>query len=161
MTDSIYSAEQVKAFKQGLVRLAEEPRTQFSKRQTVEELFEDIAVALEGHTYQEVALRLRERGFDISKGSLKQYFTRIRRQRKRSGGSKQRRQQRRRSSATTRRRQVKPDVKPEVKPEVNGHGQANHEGDRGVDHSSVNGDGGRREGPRPVPQGRDEPEFAY
>jgi hypothetical protein len=157
MTDSIYSAEQVKAFKQGLVRLAEEPRTQFSKRQTVEELFEDIAVALEDHTYQEVALRLRERGFDISKGSLKQYFTRIRRQRKQSGDSKQRRQQRRRSSSTARRHQVKPDVKPDV----NGHGQANRQGDRGVDRSSVNGDGERREGPRSVPQGRDEPEFAY
>jgi hypothetical protein len=157
MTDSIYSAEQVKAFKQGLVRLAEEPRTQFSKRQTVEELFEDIAVALEDHTYQEVALRLRERGFDISKGSLKQYFTRIRRQRKQSGDSKQRRQQRRRSSSTARRHQVKPDVKPDV----NGHGQANRQGDRGVDRSSVNGNEGQREGPRSVPQGRDEPEFAY
>ncbi len=78
MTESVYSREQVNDWQQRLTTIAQQPRTTFTKKQVVEELFDTIEQALETRSYQEVADSLEEWGLEISEGSLKQYLSRYR-----------------------------------------------------------------------------------
>ncbi|MEO0707579.1 MAG: hypothetical protein AAF050_18200 [Cyanobacteria bacterium J06649_5] len=79
MTDVLYSREQVEAWQQNLEKIAQLPRTSFTKKQAVEALIKDIEAALKNRSYQEVAKTLKKDGLDITAGSLKQYVTRYRR----------------------------------------------------------------------------------
>ena len=103
MADAFYSPDQLQRFQQCLVELAQEPPTQFSKKQVIEALFDDIQSALHIHSYEHVAQRLRNEGLEISTGSLKQYFTRTRRERQGKGAGKHKRT-----------KKAKPSVMPEA-----------------------------------------------
>lgn len=81
MAEVFYSLDQLDWFRIRLVQLAQEPASRFSKRQVIESLFDELQAALEKHSYDYVAEHLREDGFEITTGSLKQYFTRTRRER--------------------------------------------------------------------------------
>ena len=78
MVEQVYSRSQVDEWRNNLERIANEPRTSFTKRQAVEELIDTIEVALVTRSYAEVAASLVSWGLDISEGSLKQYVTRTR-----------------------------------------------------------------------------------
>ena len=78
MVEQVYSRSQVDEWRNNLERIANEPRTSFTKRQAVEELIDTIEVALVTRSYAEVAASLVSWGLDISEGSLKQYVTRFR-----------------------------------------------------------------------------------
>ena len=82
MADALYSRDQVDDWQSKLTVIAQQPRTTFTKRQVVEELFDTIEQALETRSYKEVADSLEEWGLDISEGSLKQYLARLRKARK-------------------------------------------------------------------------------
>ena len=78
MADALYSRDQVDDWQQKLEVIAQQPRTSFTKRQVVEELFDTIEQALETRSYKEVADSLEDWGLDISEGALKQYLARLR-----------------------------------------------------------------------------------
>ena len=78
MAEAIYSRDQVDDWQHKLEVIAQQPRTTFTKRQVVEELFDTIKQALETRSYKEVADSLGDWGLDISEGSLKQYLARLR-----------------------------------------------------------------------------------
>ena len=82
MADALYSRDQVDDWQSKLEVIAQQPRTTFTKRQVVEELFDTIERALETRSYKEVADSLGDWGLDISEGSLKQYLARLRKARK-------------------------------------------------------------------------------
>ena len=82
MADALYSRNQVDDWQSKLTVIAQQPRTTFTKRQVVEELFDTIEQALETRSYKEVADSLEDWGLDISEGSLKQYLARLRKARK-------------------------------------------------------------------------------
>ena len=82
MAEAVYSRDQVDDWQSRLIVIAQQPRTTFTKRQVVEELFDAIEQALETRSYKEVADSLEDWGLDISEGSLKQYLARLRRERK-------------------------------------------------------------------------------
>ena len=82
MTEAVYSRDQVDDWQSKLEVIAQQPRTTFTKRQVVEELFDAIEQALETRSYKEVADSLEDWGLDISEGSLKQYLARLRKARK-------------------------------------------------------------------------------
>ena len=86
MADRKFSAQLIEKGAQGLKALAKKPRTQFTVRETVEALFDDIEAALQNHGYAEVAAQLQQDGISIAKGTLKNYFLEI--QRERSGNKK-------------------------------------------------------------------------
>ncbi len=81
MAETIYSREQIDEWLTKLDKLAEKPRTRFTKRQVVEAMIEEIEQALAAHSYDEVADSLKSWGFDIPSGSLKQYVNAYRRSR--------------------------------------------------------------------------------
>ena len=82
MADAVYSRDQVERWQQKLEKIARLPRTTFTKKQVVEELFEGIEKALETRSYDEVAQALAADGLDISAGSLTQYVSKYRRSHK-------------------------------------------------------------------------------
>ena len=82
MAEAVYSRDQVDDWQSKLTVIAQQPRTTFTKRQVVEELFDAIEQALETRSYNEVADSLEDWGLDISEGSLKQYLSRLRKERK-------------------------------------------------------------------------------
>lgn len=82
MADALYSRDQVDDWQSKLTVIAQQPRTTFTKRQVVEELFDTIEQALETRSYKEVADSLEDWGLDISEGALKQYLARLRKARK-------------------------------------------------------------------------------
>ena len=91
MADALYSRDQVDDWQQRLEVIAQQPRTTFTKRQVVEELFDTIEQALETRSYQEVADSLADWGLDISEGSLKQYLARLRKAQKTKASSSRKR----------------------------------------------------------------------
>lgn len=96
MTQEVYTTGQVEQWGEKLQELAQKPRTSFSKKEVVESLLEPIAIALVNHSYEEVAHHLTEWGLEISAGSLKQYVTRL--QRERSGQRQGKGESKRKSS---------------------------------------------------------------
>ncbi len=80
--DKFYSLEDVDTLQSQLKDFSYTPRTQFSKKQVVETLIEDIEEALEDHPYEQVAEKLKEWNFDISASSLRQYVSAYRRKHK-------------------------------------------------------------------------------
>ena len=82
MADAVYSRDQVERWQQKLEKIARLPRTTFTKKQVVEELFDGIEKALETRSYDEVAQALAADGLDISAGSLTQYVSKYRRSHK-------------------------------------------------------------------------------
>ena len=87
MADALYSRDQVDDWQHKLEVIAQQPRTTFTKRQVVEELFDTIEQALETRSYKEVADSLEDWGLDISEGALKQYLARLRKARKTKAAS--------------------------------------------------------------------------
>ncbi|MGB3295699.1 MAG: hypothetical protein WBB01_22170, partial [Phormidesmis sp.] len=79
MTEAVYSRKQIDEWQTKLAKLAEKPRTRFTKKQAVETLIEQIEQALMSHPYDQVAENMKEWGLDISPGSLKQYVNAYRR----------------------------------------------------------------------------------
>ena len=80
MAEEIYSKEQINDWQTQLKDFAKTPRTRFSKKQAVYAMIDEIESALAAHPYEQVAEKLRESGFDIAAGSLKQYVNAYRRE---------------------------------------------------------------------------------
>ena len=80
MAETIYSSEQISSWQSEMKSFAQTPRTQFTKKQAVAALIQEIEASLENHPYSEVADKLRKLGLDISKGLLKQYVNTYRRE---------------------------------------------------------------------------------
>jgi hypothetical protein len=80
MAEEIYSKEQINDWQTQLKDFAKTPRTRFSKKQAVYAMIDEVEAALESHPYDQVAEKLRESGFDIAAGSLKQYVNAYRRE---------------------------------------------------------------------------------
>lgn len=87
MAEAVYSREQVEQWQEKLERIAELPRTTFTKRQVVEALIVSIEKALETRSYDEVAKALEADGLEISAGSLKQYVSKFRHSHKAAAGA--------------------------------------------------------------------------
>lgn len=86
MAETVYSRKQIEEWEQKLEELANQPRTRFTKKHAVEAMIEKIEKALDAHSYEEVAERLKDWGLEISPGLLKQYVNAYRRS-QRSGKS--------------------------------------------------------------------------
>lgn len=80
-TDTLYSQEKLEECRQALTELAQQPQTQFSKREVVAALYDELVEVLQRHTYEQAAKLLHGKGIEISAGSLKQYVGRCRRER--------------------------------------------------------------------------------
>ena len=80
MAEEIYSKKQINDWQTQLKDFAKTPRTRFSKKQAVYAMIDEVEAALESHPYDQVAEKLREGGFDIAAGSLKQYVNAYRRE---------------------------------------------------------------------------------
>ncbi|EDX82677.1 hypothetical protein S7335_978 [Synechococcus sp. PCC 7335] len=79
MTQSLYSRTQVEEWQSNLVKIAEQPRMTFTKKEAIEEIIDTIEIALAKRSYREVASGLKEWGLDISESSLRKYVSQYRR----------------------------------------------------------------------------------
>jgi len=73
---TIYDSETVDELQAELQKLAKEKPTKVDRQKMIALLFEDIKEALKIHTYEVVAARLTEKGFEVSAGSLRQIISR-------------------------------------------------------------------------------------
>ncbi|PZO18182.1 MAG: hypothetical protein DCF25_10150 [Leptolyngbya foveolarum] len=80
MVEVVYSRNQINHWQSALKDFAKTPRTQFTKKQAVEAMMNEIEEALKNHSYVEVSETLKDSGLDISKGLLKQYVNGYRRE---------------------------------------------------------------------------------
>lgn len=96
MDDEFFSLEQVEDIQSMLGDMAQQPRTTFTKKQTIEAIIDDIEQALETRSFQEVAEGLTQKGLDVSVAALRQYVSRYRRSQKKTAAGKHKK----RSSAT-------------------------------------------------------------
>jgi hypothetical protein len=88
MAQDTYDLNQVIDLREMLTALAAEPRTSFTKKDVVADLLDEITAALSSQSYETVAANMRTWGLDITAGSLKQYVTRLSRERKRKPSGK-------------------------------------------------------------------------
>lgn len=91
MDDDLFSLEQVEDIQSMLGDMAQQPRTTFTKKQTIEAIIGDIEQALETRSFQEVAEGLTQKGLDVSVAALRQYVSRYRRSQKKTAGKAKKR----------------------------------------------------------------------
>lgn len=101
MAEKMFSAEQIERGTQELMALAQQPKTQFTSREAVEAMYDAIAEALQNHGYDEVAQQLHAAGIRIARGTLKNYFLEIQRERSGQKGQKKRSSTRSSKSSTS------------------------------------------------------------
>lgn len=99
MAESIYSRNQIEQWGENLKELKQQPRTDFNKKQAVEELMEIIEDTLETRSYREVANGLSKWGLEVSEGSLKKYVSTYRREHSADGDEEYPKQARKKSSS--------------------------------------------------------------
>lgn len=73
---TIYGSETFDELQAELQKLAKEKPTKVDRQKMIALLFEDIKEALKIHTYEVVAARLTDKGFEVSAGGLRQIISR-------------------------------------------------------------------------------------